>query len=134
MNLILCLDNRNGISFGGKRQSRDRVVCERILAVSNGSLLRMSSYSAKLFPNQENVVVQENFLQFAEAGDYCFAELEIRQIPDQVSRIILFKWNRDYPADSYFLHDLSNEGWNLVANESFSGYSHDLITMEVYER
>ena len=28
MNLIICVDNKNGIMFNGRRQSRDRAVCE----------------------------------------------------------------------------------------------------------
>ena len=134
MNLILCLDDHNGISFGGKRQSRDRVICEKILAISNGQPLWMSACSAELFLNRENIVVQDDFLQLAKAGDFCFAEQGICHIPDRVSRIILFKWNRDYPADRYFFYDMSANNFCLTSIESFSGHSHDEITMEVYER
>ena len=135
MTLILCLGNNNGLLFAGKRQSRDRVVCEKILEVSTGAVLRMSPYSAKLFPDSLQIVAENDFLRNANRGDHCFVEeSDFLPIMDNVSRIILFKWNRDYPADRYFFYDMSANNFCLTSIESFSGHSHDEITMEVYER
>ena len=53
----------------------------------------------------------------------------IRQILIQV---VLYKWNRVYPADQYFAMDLS--GWKLVETVEFPGSSHEKITEERYER
>ena len=49
MNIIVCVDKNNGMSFCGKRQSQDRVLRERVLEMTNGSRLLMNSYSAKQF-------------------------------------------------------------------------------------
>ncbi|MFR4122966.1 MAG: hypothetical protein ACLT0W_12285 [Clostridium sp.] len=46
--------------------------------------------------------------------------------------MILYKWNRVYPADQYFAMDLS--GWKLVETVEFPGSSHEKITEERYER
>lgn len=35
-----------------------------------------------------------------------------------------------YPADLYW--DLSLEGWTLARREEFPGFSHEIITKEVY--
>ena len=49
MQMILCLDDNNGMSFGGKRQSRDRVVVEKILELTAGGKIWMNGYSAGIF-------------------------------------------------------------------------------------
>ena len=135
MTLIFCLDNNNGMLFAGKRQSRDRVVCEKVLEISTGAVLRMSPYSAKLFPETSQIVAEVDFLRNAGKGACCFVEdYDYLPFMDSVSRIILFKWNRDYPADRYFSYDLSANGYSLTSTELFSGHSHDEVTMEVYER
>ena len=46
--------------------------------------------------------------------------------------VVLYKWNRVYPADQYFAMDLS--GWKLVETVEFPGSSHEKITEERYER
>ena len=50
----------------------------------------------------------------------------------KIDTFILFRWNRDYPADFFFKVDLSQ--WNLISTEDFEGTSHEKITMEVYEK
>ena len=134
MKLIVCLDTGNGILFGGKRQSRDRVVCEKILALTAGGRLWMNRYSYQLFADLgKNVRIDEAFLLQAGAGDYCFAEnADIRPYIDKITQVILFKWNRHYPADTVFPAELFTQKWPLTYTEEFSGYSHDRITMEVY--
>ena len=45
----------------------------------------------------------------------------------------MFRWNRDYPADTYF--DLSLEsGWTRTETSEFAGSSHETITKEIYIR
>ena len=51
MRLIVCLDDKNGMAFNHRRQSRDRIVTEKIEELAKGSVLRLSPYSAKLFPS-----------------------------------------------------------------------------------
>ena len=58
----------------------------------------------------------------------CFAPYE-----ERTERIILYKWNRRYPADLVFGVNLNN-GWRLIAAEDFQGNSHEKITEEIYER
>ena len=51
-----------------------------------------------------------------------------------IERIAIFRWDRTYPADRYFDLQLGSGQWHLVGTSEFAGHSHDLITMEVYER
>ena len=48
----------------------------------------------------------------------------------RVERVVLYRWDRAYPADLYW--DLSLEGWTLARREEFPGFSHEIITKEVY--
>ena len=50
----------------------------------------------------------------------------------KITEIVLYKWNRDYPADVIFEVDLSK--WRLEERKDFSGYSHEKITKEIYNR
>ena len=49
---------------------------------------------------------------------------------EKLESLVLYRWNRRYPADVYFDLDLSQ--WRLVSRREFSGTSHDTITKEVY--
>ena len=68
MNIIVCIDKNGGMMFGGRRQSQDCVLREKILEVTSGSRLLMNSYSAKQFENAESIVVDEDFLSKANQG------------------------------------------------------------------
>ncbi len=133
MNLIICLDKSNGMLFCGKRQSRDSVLCEKILEITNGSKLLMNSSSAKLFVNTDNISVDEGFLNKASQGDFAFAECEITSL-DNVEKLFIFQWNRDYPGDTFFNFDLKQCGYKKIKKEDFQGNSHKKITLEIYER
>ena len=135
MNLIICLDDRNGMLFGGRRQSRDRVVCEKMIQMTSGCKLWMNSYSGKLFAEMAaDILVDEAFLAKADKNDYCFVEnIDVLPYIDNVGRLIVFKWNRQYPADLFFRVELV-DAWKLCRTEVFPGYSHKNITMEEYVR
>ena len=133
MKLIVCLDDRNGIQFAGRRQSRDKVVCDKIKEISSATKLWMNTYSAQLFdPKPENLCVDDSFLELAGDGEFCFAEcIDGDSWKSKTDTLIVFRWNRHYPADMLFL-DMPN--WSCAHSEDFQGSSHDKITMEVYSR
>ena len=129
MILALCADDRLGISFGGRRQSKDSEVRRRLLELSGGRL-RMSEYSARQF--EEDIYGGADYLSGSQAQDWCFAEdTAYLAHADAIGQIVLFRWNRHYPADVHF--EFPGK-WALVRSEDFPGSSHEKITMEVYER
>ena len=132
MRLIVCLDDKNGMAFNHRRQSRDRIVTEKIEELAKGSVLRLSPYSAKLFPSG-NFEPSEYYLSRAGEDDFCFVEMEdVTPYERQIKEITVFHWNRTYPADLKFQIDLTQ--WSLERTVEFPGNSHEKITMEVYER
>ena len=47
----------------------------------------------------------------------------------ETETIILYRWNRKYPADHYFSIDLTQ--WKLMETTEFPGNSHEKITKEI---
>ena len=131
MQVIITVENRNGMLFNHRRVSRDQKVSERILAYCKEKKLWMNAYSAKLFENNPQICVSETFLEQKDA--ICFVEdQDVTPYLPEIDTIILFHWNRDYPAVLFFTVDLSE--WNRIHQEEFAGKSHDKITMEVYKK
>lgn len=128
MILAVCVDNAFGMMFGKRRQSKDAALREHLLALSGGRL-RMSAYSAKQF--EQAVYSEPDYLSGAQDGDWCFVENgDYEAYTDRIEQIVLFRWNRDYPAD---LHFHFPGQWQLISREDFPGKSHETITMEVYK-
>ena len=135
MIVVVCLDDSGGMMFNRRRQSQDRVLRERVLALSAGTRLWMSPYSAGQFARESapQLVADDSFLDKAAPGEYCFVEdADVLPWLEQIEEVILYRWNRSYPADMYFTPDLSAPRWNLLRSSDFSGFSHEKITEEVY--
>ena len=133
MTIIVCVDDNWGMMFNHRRQSQDKVLREHILKEINENTLWMNGYSAKMFGNHPQICVDEDFLNKVAQDDYCFVE-DCLVIPykQKISRVIVYKWNRKYPADQYFDMPLTENEWQLILSEDFIGNSHEKITKEVY--
>ena len=131
MKICVCIDKSNGMMFMGKRQSQDRVQREKLQEIVGDNKLWMSSYSGKLFEPSENICIDDDFPSKAGEDDYCFLE-DIMVDFDDVSSVILYKWNRAYPGDVTF--DCYLKDFKKISKRDFEGSSHEKITEEVYER
>ena len=133
MKLIFCLDDRGGMMFNQRRQSQDSVLRARILDYIGGSRLFMSEYSAKQFEKSDNIVVSNKYLKKAKVNDFCFIE-DGDFCFDEADEIIIYRWNRHYPADKHFDTDVRSLGFELYSSEDFEGSSHEKITEEKYKK
>lgn len=133
MNAIICLDEKNGILFNKRRQSRDSVLNTRVLELAKGKKLFVTAYSAKLFNESDAVTVVDNPLKSAQDDDFCFIESNIDSLSD-IETLYIFNWNRHYPADTFFKFDLEKEGFKLISTEEFAGSSHERITLNIYNK
>ena len=135
MTVIVCLDNANGMMFNHRRQSRDANVVKDILNTIKGTSLLIAPYSEPLFSQAEcSVSISDSFLTDAAANDYCFVEnTSVAKFKEKISKLIIYKWNRDYPSDFYFDIDYAND-YKLETTLDFVGTSHEKITKEVYVR
>lgn len=137
MIVIACIDERNGMMFHRRRQSRDSAVCNDILKECEGHKFYMTAYSKGLFEETDHaeIWVSEDMMRQAGSEDICFVEdTEIRGHEKDIRELILYQWNRHYPADTYFPLELSEEEWALERRTEFQGSSHERITKEVYKR
>lgn len=134
MKVIIALDDKNGMAFNKRRQSRDSVMILKIAETVKGEPVLMSPYSEKLFDEteiQKNVC--EDFLEIAKENDFCF--VEDREVPiEKCVKLFVFRWNRVYPADRFFNHDLIKNGFLLESSEDFAGSSHEKITLEIFTK
>lgn len=131
MTLVACVDDKLGLQFNHRRQSQDRVLREKLLSMVE-SRLYMSPYSGKMFGAHDRIVVTDDYLLSAGVDDWAFAEDDAYvSCAENIEKIVLFRWNRDYPRDMCFTFPGQ---WQLKSQEDFSGSSHEKITMEMYER
>ena len=123
--------------FNHRRQSQDRVLRAHIAELVGGARLWMNHYSAQQFDAEsiQHLNVDDDFLQEAVEGDYCFVEdAALTPYEIWIEKMILFRWNRTYPADQFFDIDLCGGNWKLSESIEFAGHSHERITLEVYLR
>lgn len=129
MHLIFCIDDRGGLSFCGRRLSRDREAVAHMLRMTAGSHLWIHPDSGDLFP-AEGVVADPDYLTRAGPEDYCFVEKgPFPQVWKDLKSVTLYHWNRAYPSTEHFPRKLL-ENRKPVSTEEFPGYSHEKITME----
>ena len=134
MTVVVCIDDRGGMLFGGRRQSRDRNLTADLImtAQAEGARLLAAPFSERIFEKFDTrPILSENFLDEAAAEDICFVENKaLAPYFDKIHRLILYRWNRAYPGDTHL--DLDPASLRLVSSEDFAGHSHEKITKEIY--
>lgn len=129
MKVIIIVDDHMGMMFNHRRQSQDREVIQDIIQLTQSSRLLMSTYSSKLFNGYG--IVDDDLLEHACRDDYCFIE-DQQILLENIDELILYHWNRLYPADQYLHIDMNL--LEIIETKEFSGYSHDKITRKIYRR
>lgn len=133
MKAIVCLDKSNGMLFNNRRQSRDDALNEKVVDLVGEGKLYLNEYSAKLFEGKCVLEISDDFGNSARENDFCFYE-NTPVDTEKANEIYIFKWNRDYPGDTYFNFSPSENGFKRVKKEDFAGTSHKKITLEIYRR
>lgn len=136
MYVICFVDSRYGMLFNHRRLSRDRVLMQKVAALTKGSPLWTDAFSEPLFPERpENLRISENFLEEAGDGAFCLDEdRPLLPCREKIERLYLYCWNRDYPSDWKLDFLPEEQGLVLVSEEEFAGSSHEKITMQMWER
>ena len=127
---IVCLDQKNGMYFNERRQSRDRYVIRDILDMTKDGVIHIDAYSEELFIGiTDKYVITKGYFSECSDEDYWFVENHILD-QSSINKLIVYRWDKTYPSD--YKLDLSN--WKLISTMEFIGYSHDQITKEVYSK
>ncbi len=133
MKVIICVDKNNGMLFNNRRLSRDKVIYDYILNMVKDNKLYCNEYSSSLFDSKENIIISNDFLDKATKEDYVF--IENNKIPNQISELIVFRWNRLYPADTFFDENIiSLNNLKKISSKNFKGFSHNKITVDIFRR
>lgn len=135
MKLIVCVDDNLGMMFNHRRQSQDAAVRADMLCMTGEQKLYVSPYTAGQFTEteQERLHISEKFLQEAGYGEYCFVEDPALLSEELMTEeLVLYCWNRSYPADGYFTLVWSDD--MLTAHENIVGTSHPQMWKKVYKR
>jgi hypothetical protein len=133
MNVIICLDDNKGMLFNNRRQSRDKALLTDIFRDLKGEKLFVTPFSEKLMADySDSISVCEDASVIGE-GQWFFCEnIDLTPFCNNIEKIIVYKWNRVYPADFYCEIDLG--AFNIVSEGEFPGSSHEKITKIVYSR
>ncbi len=129
MTVAVCIDNNSGMLFNSRRQSRDRILLDDFMKSADSSAVYIRHFSEKLF-SERKVIADDNCLRIAGEKDFCFIEdISILPSSEKIDTLIVYKWNRVYPADFHFEMP---DGFTLTEVSEFKGSSHDKITKEIY--
>lgn len=134
MKLIICVDENNGMLFNQRRQSRDKELIKHIKNLVWGKKLWISSFSEKLFDGvcEYHLFDNENSTNIGE-DDFCFVEnFSPKMLESEIDELIVYNWNRSYPADTYF--DICLDNWKLISEQDIRGSSHEKITERIYQK
>ena len=136
MTVFLCIDDRGGMLFNKRRQSRDSCVIADMAESVGDGVLYISDFSEGLFSESEISVISVPD-PLISVGDNGFAFVENLHIADFIQKIdslIIYRWNKKYPYD-FSLDVVPGEcGFKLFKSYDFKGSSHDKITKEVYKK
>lgn len=118
--VIICLDKRDGLSFGGRRLSRDAKIFEDI----------QKDFGAVALSND----ISLDFLPVLKESPAVFCEVEI---PDGYlegcDKVIIYRFDRTYPFDASMPEGFY-DNFDLVEKTEFAGNSHDKIFKEIWEK
>lgn len=128
MIVALCLDDKNGMMFNRRRQSKDALLIENLKEYAQGRTIYIEEHSKTIF--DESATIIDDILSVAQSNDICFIENNIDY--SNVNEFIIYKWNRVYPSDVVFEKNLSD--YQLIETTDFAGKSHEKITREVYRK
>ena len=110
--VAITVDDKMGIAFNNRRQSKDKILIADICNETE-SPIYVTSYSAPLFEEYEDKirVVKEPMRECPDDG-VCFVEMtEIRSYANEISRLVIYRWNRHYPSDKKLDFNPSDYGF-----------------------
>ena len=128
MTVYLCLDDRGGMRFNNRRQSRDAAVLADMAA---DGPVTADVFSEKLLASAgiPYALTEETIPE--DARFFCEARNPEDLLP-AAKILVLYHWNRLYPSDVRWEGQPADYGFTLTETSEFPGKSHEKITKEVY--
>jgi hypothetical protein len=134
LTVAVTVDDKMGVSFNKRRQSRDKLLIEDLCKSTDG-IIYVTSYSAPLFEDfPDRIKIVDDPISDCPEGGCCFLELtEISNHVNNISKLIIYRWNKIYPSDKKLEIDTNECNLKLVSSYDFAGKSHNKITKEIYQ-
>lgn len=131
----ITVDDKMGIAFNKRRQSRDKNLIEDLCKKTDGTIY-VSSYSAPLFDeHKDRICILDDPIASCPDGGTCFIEMtHLSEHLDDISELIVYHWNRHYPSDKKLDISITECGYKMIAKYEFVGSSHDKITKGIYKK
>ena len=132
--VAVTVDDKMGIAFNKRRQSRDKLLIEDLCKNTEADIY-VTSYSAPLFEDfPDRIKIVDDPISDCPEGGCCFLELtEISNHVNNISKLIIYRWNKIYPSDKKLEIDANECNLKLVSSYDFTGKSHNKITKEIYQ-
>ena len=111
MNIIVCLEDKNGMMFNKRRLSQDVAIREDIYKNMDGKSLIMNDYSYKMFSKDEpkiDIIVREDLPVCDKENLQFIEDKQLGNFESEIDKMIVYYWNRRYPSDLKFDIDFSN--------------------------
>ena len=133
--VAITVDDKMGLAFNKRRQSRDKKLIDDLCAKTDADIY-ISSYSALLFDeHKDRIKIVDDPINDCPDGGFCFVEMtDLSPHVDSISELIVYHWNRLYPADQKLDIDILSCGFKMIAKYEFIGNSHDKITKGIYKK
>lgn len=133
MKVIVCIDERGGVCFHGRRVSQDRHQREDVLNHYGDEGLLMKESASHLYGINDSVTVIQDWRdELTECRWWVTEDTEFLCWEDQLKEIVIYQWNRTYPFDEKLPVPLDGRIWKCIEKRQFSGSSHEKIDMEHY--
>ncbi|MBR3631345.1 MAG: hypothetical protein IKN55_12855 [Oscillospiraceae bacterium] len=134
MVLITCVDQKNGLSFNGRRQTSDSAVYADIcnyaadhfcgIEMASSTMEAMSGYLRRIGSETNPAATEPKQARFAEMDD-------CQGLDTLYDTLILYRWDKTYPADTFLSIGLQH--YRLIEKQEMTGSSHKTIVKEVYK-
>ncbi len=133
MTLIFCLDKNNGMLFGGRRQTFDYEVLDLICNIG-GERLYITPFSQKYFGERSYELLGEGLKGAPSDAAVFLEDRDALPYISRVEKIIIYRWDKVYPADRWLGFSPLDEGFRLSGKVKFSTEVHKDIVKEIYKR
>lgn len=126
----VCIDDRGGMAFMGKRLSRDRVQLERLFSLVGEGELLVTPYSERLVEGFPRVRTVRDVRERAQDAVLFLETVDPTPLLQGGDTLAVYRFGRHYPSDLRLTADLSR--MELVSACAFVGSSHPDMTETLY--
>ena len=129
MTYVVWLDDRGGISFGGRRLSRDRVLTARLNERLAGVARLCSPYTGRVYGTADTTLTEDPACR-VEGAAYLVETFDPTPYLRAGDCLLVYRFGRTYPFDCRLTLDLA--ALTPVSRTELVGHSHPSLVEELY--